>query len=224
MTQALTLARPYARAAFGIARDEAAAASGGYAGWSQALGFAAQVAADPRVAGLLGDPRLGDAAAVELLAPPQGPASFGRYLAMLADNRRLALLPEIAGLYEELRAEAERVVKATVTSASELPAAELSYGQRKLLEFAALLMSRPKLVLLDEPTAGVNPVMIETMERHIRARHREGVTFLIVEHDMQLVMRLCDPVIVLDRGSAIAVGAPADIQVNPIVLDAYLGD
>ena len=123
MTQALTLARPYARAAFGIARDEASA--GGYAGWSQALGFAAQVAGDPRVAGLLGDPRLTDAAAVELLAPPQAPASFARFLSMLADNRRLALLPEIAGLYEELRAEAERVVKATVTSASALPAAEL---------------------------------------------------------------------------------------------------
>ena len=125
MTQALTLARPYARAAFGIARDEAAASSGSYAGWSQALGFAAQVAGDPRVAGLLGDPRLTDAAAVELLAPPQSPASFARFLAMLADNRRLALLPEIAGLYEELRAEAERVVKATVTSAADLPAAEL---------------------------------------------------------------------------------------------------
>ena len=107
---------------------------------------------------------------------------------------------------------------------AELAAAELSYGQRKLLEFAAVLMSQPKLVLLDEPTAGVNPVMIETMERHIRARHREGVTFLIVEHDMQLVMRLCDPVIVLDRGARIAMGTPAEVQTNPIVLDAYLGD
>ncbi len=79
-------------------------------------------------------------------------------------------------------------------------AAELSYGQRKLLEFATVLMSRPKLVLLDEPTAGVNPVMIETMESHIRSLHAEGLTFLVVEHDMGLVMRLCDPIIVLDRG------------------------
>lgn len=107
---------------------------------------------------------------------------------------------------------------------ADLRAADLSYGQRKLLEFAAVLMSRPKLVLLDEPTAGVNPVMIETMERHIRSRHANGVTFLIVEHDMQLVMRLCDPVIVLDRGATIAKGTPAEIQTNPLVLDAYLGD
>jgi branched-chain amino acid transport system ATP-binding protein len=107
---------------------------------------------------------------------------------------------------------------------ADLPASDLSYGQRKLLEFAAVLMSRPKLVLLDEPTAGVNPVMIETMEHHIRARHKEGVTFLIVEHDMPLVMRLCDPVIVLDRGAMIAMGPPAAVQTNPLVLDAYLGD
>jgi F-type H+-transporting ATPase subunit delta len=123
MSQALTLARPYARAAFGIARDEAALAP-----WSQALGFAAQVAVDPRVAHLLGDPKLANADAVALLSPADGQgagASFARFLALLADNRRLALLPEIAGLYEQLRNEAERVVKATVTSATALPASEL---------------------------------------------------------------------------------------------------
>jgi len=106
---------------------------------------------------------------------------------------------------------------------ADLPAAELSYGQRKLLEFAAVLMSEPRLVLLDEPTAGVNPVMIETMERHIRARHAAGITFLIVEHDMTFVMRLCDPVIALDAGRPIFQGTPAEVQGNPLVLDAYLG-
>jgi F-type H+-transporting ATPase subunit delta len=120
MSQALTLARPYARAAFAIARDER-----GFPAWSQALAFAARVAADPRVAALLGDPRLSHADAVVLLSPESASESFSRFLTLLADNRRLALLPEIAGLYEELRAEAERVVKATVTSAAELPASEL---------------------------------------------------------------------------------------------------
>ena len=120
MSQALTLARPYARAAFGIARDE-----GSLAAWSQALGFAARIAADPRVAGLLGDPKLSDADAVVLLAAPGAPETLSRFLALLADNRRMQLLPEIAGLYEELRNEAERVVKATVTSAAALPDAEL---------------------------------------------------------------------------------------------------
>ena len=120
MSQALTLARPYARAAFGIARDE-----GKFAAWSNALGFAAQVVADPRVAGLLQNPQLTQAEAVAVSEPRVAAESFARFLALLAENRRLAQLPEIAGLYEELRADAERVVKARVTSAAALPAGEL---------------------------------------------------------------------------------------------------
>lgn len=120
MSQALTLARPYARAAFAVARDE-----GGLATWSQALAFSAQVAGDARVAALLGNPGLGQAQAIALIAPEAAGESFARFLGVLAQAGRLALLPEIAGLYEQLRAEAERVVKATVTSAGELPQAEL---------------------------------------------------------------------------------------------------
>jgi neutral amino acid transport system ATP-binding protein len=102
-------------------------------------------------------------------------------------------------------------------------AGELSFGQRKLLEFAATLMSRPRIVLLDEPAAGVNPILIETIETHIRRLNAEGLTFLVVEHDMPLVMRLCDPVIVLDNGRKIAEGPAEVIQHDPRVLDAYLG-
>jgi ABC-type branched-subunit amino acid transport system ATPase component len=106
---------------------------------------------------------------------------------------------------------------------AERRAGELSFGQRKLLEFGAVLMGRPRLVLLDEPTSGVNPVMVEAMERHIRELHAQGLTFLVVEHDMNLVMRLCDPVIVLDHGAKIAEGHPDEVRSDPRVLDAYLG-
>ena len=110
-----------------------------------------------------------------------------------------------------------------LTGHTNTPAAELSFGQRKLLEFAATLMGNPRLVLLDEPAAGVNPVLIETIEEHIRRLNAAGLTFLIVEHDMPLVMRLCNPVIVLDRGRKIAEGPAAEMQSDPRVLDAYLG-
>ena len=111
-----------------------------------------------------------------------------------------------------------------LTAHADTLAAELSFGQRKLLEFAATLMGRPRLVLLDEPAAGVNPVLIETIERHTRRLNADGLTFLVVEHDMPLVMRLCDPVIVLDRGRKIAEGSAAEMQTDPRVLDAYLGN
>ncbi len=120
MSQALTLARPYARAAFAIARD-----AGALPAWSDALAFAARVAADPAVAALLGNPGLIQADATTLLAPEGADAMFGNFLSLLFENRRLSLLPEISGMFDELRFEAERMVKAKVTSAVALPAAEL---------------------------------------------------------------------------------------------------
>jgi neutral amino acid transport system ATP-binding protein len=102
-------------------------------------------------------------------------------------------------------------------------AGNLSYGQKKLLEFAAVLMGDPRLVLLDEPTAGVNPVLVEQIEERIRLLNARGLTFLVVEHNMNLVMRLCDPVVVLAQGAKLAEGHPHEVRDDPRVLDAYLG-
>jgi len=123
---------------------------------------------------------------------------------------------------EEARA-GELLAELGLGPVARLPAGRLSYGQRKLVEFAAVLMGEPRLVLLDEPAAGVTTSIVETMERHIRDRHERGVTFLVVEHDMDVVARLCDPVIVLDRGARIACGPPELVRGDPAVLDAYLG-
>ena len=104
------------------------------------------------------------------------------------------------------------------------PAGELSFGQQKLVELAQVLMLDPKLILLDEPAGGINPTLIERLVEKIRELNAMGKTFLIVEHNMPLVAQLCDPVIVLARGTRIAAGAAAEIQRDPVVLDAYLGE
>ena len=121
MSNALTLARPYARAAFGLARQHQR-----LAGWSQLLQFAAAVSADPRAHAVLVHPRVAQAEQVALLLPPgESDPNFAEFLGVLADNGRLPLLPEIAALFEDLKAEAERVVRATVTTAAPAEAGEL---------------------------------------------------------------------------------------------------
>jgi neutral amino acid transport system ATP-binding protein len=102
-------------------------------------------------------------------------------------------------------------------------AGNLSYGQRKLLELAYVLVADPAVVLLDEPAGGVNPTLIHHIADRIRALNEQGRTFLIVEHNMEFVMGLCHEVTVLDSGTVVASGPPAEIRTNPRVLDAYLG-
>lgn len=99
----------------------------------------------------------------------------------------------------------------------------LSYGQKKLMELAATLMTEPQLILLDEPAGGVNPALLEAILERIQQLNKQGITFLIVEHNMDVVMNLCNPVIVMAYGTVLARGAPLEIQNNEEVLEAYLG-
>ena len=102
-------------------------------------------------------------------------------------------------------------------------AASLSGGQRKLLEMACALMTNPELVMLDEPMAGVNPALTQSLLDHILNLKKEGMTVLFVEHDMQMVRHIADWVIVMAEGKVVAEGAPDEVMKNPAVIDAYLG-
>ncbi|RZU75013.1 amino acid/amide ABC transporter membrane protein 2 (HAAT family) /amino acid/amide ABC transporter ATP-binding protein 1 (HAAT family) [Micromonospora kangleipakensis] len=136
----------------------------------------------------------------------------------------LSQLGRIAVSGKEAKAAEELLEFVGMRAFRDQKAHALSYGQQKLVELAQVLMLDPKLILLDEPAGGINPVLIERMAEMIRELNSYGKTFLIVEHNMPFVLALCDPIHVVSRGATMASGTPAQIQTDPAVIDAYLGD
>ncbi|QFS83560.1 High-affinity branched-chain amino acid transport ATP-binding protein LivF [Roseivivax sp. THAF40] len=111
----------------------------------------------------------------------------------------------------------------TLAPLADHPAGQISGGQRKLLELARVLMGDPEIILLDEPAAGVNPSLTKTLIEKIETLNRQGKTFVIIEHDMDFIMRHCDPIIALAEGRVVFEGSAAEAQANPVLLEAYLG-
>ena len=103
------------------------------------------------------------------------------------------------------------------------PGRVLSGGQRKLLELARALMTEPRVLLLDEPAAGVNPALLEVIAERVLALHRAGLTVFLIEHNLDLVMRLCRPILVMASGRLLVEGNPETVRSDPRVIDAYLG-
>jgi branched-chain amino acid transport system ATP-binding protein len=123
-----------------------------------------------------------------------------------------------------LREKAQEVLEfVTLSHLADQPAGKVSGGQMKLLELARALMGDPKVILLDEPAAGVNPSLARVLIDRIEELNRRGVTFVVIEHDMDFVMRHCDPVIALAEGRVMFEGTAEEARRNPDLLDAYLG-
>jgi branched-chain amino acid transport system ATP-binding protein len=130
----------------------------------------------------------------------------------------------VAEQERKLRAKAEEILDfVTLSHLADHPAGKISGGQMKLLELGRALMGDPSVILLDEPAAGVNPSLTNILIDRIEQLNRRGVTFVVIEHDMDFVMRHCDPVIALAEGKVMFQGTAEEARVNPELLDAYLG-
>ena len=146
-------------------------------------------------------------------------------LLMAAQERKGTLLSRLLGRDET--EETDRAHKLVdylgLSRVKHSAAANLSYGQQKLLDFGMALMPHPQVILLDEPMAGVNPTMINALVGRIKELNAQGYTFVVIEHNMEVVMSLCRRIVVLSQGAKIAEGTPAEIHDNPAVMDAYFG-
>jgi ABC-type branched-subunit amino acid transport system ATPase component len=145
--------------------------------------------------------------------------SFPGLLSMFAPG------PAACRRISQLRERARQLVDLVgLSHVRSLPAGTLSIGQQKLLQFASMLMPEPKLILLDEPLAGINPKLIERVVETLQRVNRElGITFLVIEHNMDVVMSLCVRIVVLDYGAKLAEGSPEKIVRDERVVEAYLG-
>ncbi len=125
---------------------------------------------------------------------------------------------------EEIRTRALEILEfVTLGKLTDQAAGKISGGQTKLLELARVLMGDPAVILLDEPAAGVNPSLTRILIERIEELNRQGKTFVIIEHDMDFIMRHCDPVIALAEGAMVFQGTADQAQNSPTLLDAYLG-
>jgi branched-chain amino acid transport system ATP-binding protein len=135
-------------------------------------------------------------------------------------------LPSSRAMQREAAAEANRILKSCgLSEVADIPVSELPYGLQKAVELARALAGRPKLLLLDEPASGMNPEESRRVAETVRRlRDQDGVTVLLIEHDMRVVMSVCQRVVVLDHGEKICEGSPAEVRRAPAVIKAYLGD